>query len=124
MSRHVSSGDPPPDPIAIVRMLLLRETDPVGWAKTAGRWERLIRNRQWKYAEPLMVEDAELVSLVVERLVGAPSGRSSDADAWFCLGMVRKARGNRDGATVALGEALKRRPRDRGVADALADLSP
>lgn len=68
----------------------------------------------WQYFQAGLLPDAEAAFARVVQ------DRPEHADAWCMLGVVRKARGDRDGAAAAYREALLARP---GFPEALNNLS-
>lgn len=108
MSKPAAAEDPPIEVSTVVRILIARETHPAWWATHALTWEHFMRRLQWRHAKPLFETYPDLVSEVVEAMVAGRPGTHSDTDAWMCLGMVRRRRGDYERAIVAFTHLWER----------------
>lgn len=109
--RPAAADVPPFDVPDVVKFLVAQQTHPNWWAVHALTWEHLVKRLQWRYAKSLFEAYPDLVSMVVETLVAGRPGTQSDRDAWMCLGMVRRRRGDYE-AAIAAFDHLWSRDRD------------
>jgi len=97
---------------AIIALFLMKALRPDCYVVQVEPWRLLIEKPTWRHAKGLIGKHADRVSAVVERVVGEPGGPREPA-ALMCLGKVRQAGGNHEGALGVFVQLADRGGPDR-----------